>query len=266
MSFTVIIDTFIAGAEAKWLKQSALVLLLPHGFDGAGPEHSTCRLERFLQLGNDPFEYHDAGTHRYSPSLPVVNPTTPAQYFHLLRRQIKRNYRKPLIVAAPKGLLRAPQATSTLQDFAPGTRFEAVLDDPAFAATSDGAKQSGVQRVLLCSGKHYYTLVEERAKRQQQEHVAIVRIEELSPFPFQRVKEVMESYGDAKQVRWIWTQEEPRNQGAWTHVQPRLQSVMEEIGASKLAYRGRKECAVPATGVGAVHKREVEQLLKDAFE
>lgn len=260
----MIIDTFIAGAEAKWLKQSALVLLLPHGFDGAGPEHSTCRMERFLQLGNDPFEYKDAISHRYSASLPVVNPTTPAQYFHLLRRQIKRNYRKPLIVAAPKGLLRAPQATSIIGDFVPGTRFEPVLDDAAFAATGN---KSGVERVLLCSGKHYYALVEERAKRRQQESVAIVRIEELSPFPFQRVKEVLESYsGVAKQVEWIWTQEEPRNQGAWIHVQPRLQSVMEEIGADKLVYRGRKECAVPATGVGAVHKKEVEQLLKDAFE
>ncbi|KDN44708.1 dehydrogenase E1 and transketolase domain-containing protein 1 [Tilletiaria anomala UBC 951] len=274
----VIIDTFIAGGEAKWLKQSALTLLLPHGFDGAGPEHSSCRIERFLQLCNDPFEPpgHVVGSSSlpYSPSLPFINPTTPAQYFHALRRQMKRNYRKPLIIAAPKGLLRSPHAASTLQDFAPGTRFQSVLDDPRFSADA-----SQVEKMVLCSGKHYYTLVEQRAAMKLDEHVALVRLEELSPFPFEQLRSVLGRYkhlfaaasevgSNASGPHIVWAQEEPRNQGAWVHVSLRLQALLDEVGASglRLAYRGRKECAVPAVGVSKWHKKEVEEMMADVFK
>ncbi|KAF9652772.1 2-oxoglutarate dehydrogenase, E1 component [Thelephora ganbajun] len=252
----VVIDTFISSAETKWLRQSGIVLLLPHGLDGAGPEHSSSRLERMLQLSND----------RYSPdqkepniNMHITFPTTPAQYFHLLRRQMKRNYRKPLIVASPKGLLRLPAATSSLGEMAPNTRFKPVLDDPI----SDTSK---VDRVVLLTGKLYYDLVKERQTRKLSDRVALVRLEELSPFPFDELQATLKRYTKAREI--VWVQEEPRNQGAFTHVGPRVNNLLAQKLKTKvrIGYGGREEDAVPATGAGVVYKAQQERVLKSAFE
>ncbi|KAH9887940.1 dehydrogenase E1 and transketolase domain-containing protein 1 [Cubamyces lactineus] len=253
----VIIDTFISSAETKWLKQSGIVLLLPHGLDGAGPEHSSSRIERMLQLTNDPYTF-DTGSEPANVNMNVVFPTTPAQYFHLLRRQLKRNFRKPLVVAGPKGLLRLAAAGSPLEDLATGSRFRPVLDD---AAVSD---PSTVARVVCMTGKLYYDLVKERQKRGLDGKVAFVRIEELSPFPFQATMDVLSRYGDAKEI--VWLQEEPRNQGAWTHVQPRLNAVLDRLGRDKVVFKGRKEDAVPAPGIASLYGAQQKAVIDAAFD
>ncbi|KAK0527594.1 hypothetical protein OC842_004818 [Tilletia horrida] len=264
----VIIDTFLSSGEAKWMRQSALTMLLPHGLEGGGPEHSSARIERFLQLSNDPFEA--TPEHSFSPNLIVANPTTPAQYFHLLRRQMRRNYRKPLIVATPKGLLRAAECTSTLEDFAPGTRFQSVLLEPNAASLSKPPR-----RIIFCSGRHYYTLLKSRAERSLDASTAtLVRLEQLSPFPFVELRAALQSImgGEEKEeaVEWVWAQEEARNQGAAPHVLPRLQALREEMygrgkGVGAVRYAGRRESAVPATGVGAWHKAELGALGAEPF-
>ncbi|KAN0135872.1 dehydrogenase E1 and transketolase [Lactarius tabidus] len=246
----VIIDTFISSAETKWLKQSGIVLLLPHGLDGAGPEHSSSRLERMLQLTDDRFEATDA---RANVNMHVTFPTTPAQYFHLLRRQIKRNFRKPLIVCAPKGLLRLPAASSSLSDLEEPQTFQPVLRDPLVEAHS-------ADRVLLVAGKLYYELAKEREARGLRGRVALVRLEELCPFPFAALREVLRGAAGDVDVRWV--QEEPRNQGAWTHVAPRATQVL----GRPLAYHGRREDAVPAPGVGKLYRIQQEAVTKGAFE
>lgn len=243
----VIIDTFISSAETKWLKQSGVVLLLPHGLDGAGPEHSSSRLERMLQLTNDRFEVTDTRT---NVNMHVTFPTTPAQYFHLLRRQIKRNFRKPLIVAAPKGLLRLPAAASSLSDLEEPRTFQPVLRDPL-------VEVHRAERVVLVSGKLYYDLVKEREARGLRERVALVRLEELCPFPFDTLREVLRG---ANEVRWV--QEEPRNQGAWMHVAPRAAQVLRR----PLMYHGRREDAVPAPGVGRLYRTQQEAVIKGVYE
>ncbi|KAH7905206.1 thiamine diphosphate-binding protein [Hygrophoropsis aurantiaca] len=258
----VIIDNFIASAETKWLKQSGIVLLLPHGLDGAGPEHSSARLERFLQLSNDRYTYNphsDKDTHHVN--LHVAFPTTPAQYFHLLRRQIKRNFRKPLVVAAPKGLLRLAAATSSLADLKPGTSFQPVLDDPSIA-DADAHK---VERVVLLTGKLYYDLVKERTTRQMCDRVSLLRIEELSPFPFAALHTALARYPNAQE--WVWVQEEPRNQGAWGHVGGRVGEVLRGLVGKRveLVYRGRKEDAVCATGIGSVYQAQQRAVIEAAF-
>ncbi|KAG8734031.1 hypothetical protein FRC11_013087 [Ceratobasidium sp. 423] len=250
----VIIDTFISSSEAKWLKQSGLVMLLPHGLDGAGPEHSSSRIERFLQLTNDAYELDP----QLNINMHVVNPTTPAQYFHLLRRQMLRNYRKPLIVAAPKGLLRSPAAACRLADMDVGTEFQPVLADPAVAPGST------VSRVLVVSGKVYYDLVRERKDRGL-ENVPIVRIEEIAPFPFTVLEDVLGGYvNEGTEVLWI--QEEPRNQGAWPHIEGRINEVLKGLDTgSRVRYIGRRESPVPAVGIGSWHKAESAKLFNDVF-
>ncbi|KZT24824.1 dehydrogenase E1 and transketolase domain-containing protein 1 [Neolentinus lepideus HHB14362 ss-1] len=250
----IMIDTFISSAETKWLKQSGLVLLLPHGLDGAGPEHSSSRLERFLQLTNDRFDE----TYETNVNMGVVFPTTPAQYFHLLRRQMKRNFRKPLIVAAPKGLLRLPAATSSLTDLALRTKFQSVLDDPL-----SGPNKAGVERVVLLSGKLYYDLA--KTRQQMQSTTPLIRIEELCPFPFADLRCILRSYINAKE--FVWVQEEPRNQGAYLYVADRVAHVLRSIGHDgELQFKGRREDAVPAPGIGKVYRAQQEGLLKSAFE
>ncbi|KAG9094262.1 hypothetical protein FS749_012793, partial [Ceratobasidium sp. UAMH 11750] len=251
----VIIDTFIASAEVKWLKQSGLVMLLPHGLEGAGPEHSSARIERFLQLTNDAYEFDP----NLNINMHVVNPTTPAQYFHLLRRQMHRNYRKPLIVAAPKGLLRSPAAACTLADMDVGTEFLPVLADPSVAP---GTRKD---RILLVSGKIYYDLVRERKTRGLDDSVAIVRIEEIAPFPFAALEEVLQDCASTgADIRWV--QEEARNQGAWSHVECRVNDILKKMdGGNRLKYVGRRESPVPAVGVGSWHKAECVKLFDDAF-
>lgn len=260
----IIIDTYVISAETKWLKQSGLVMLLPHGLDGAGPEHSSSRLERFLQLSSDRYEY-DASKPYGNPNIHVAFPTTPAQYFHMMRRQMKRNFRKPLIVASPKGLLRHPAATSSLAEMTSGTSFQPVLPDPA------NQDPSGVERIILVTGKLYYDLVKERSTKSLDSRVSIIRIEELSPFPFAELEAALEPFSvNEEEIKQdvVWVQEEPRNQGAWTHVGCRIDSVLESEGGSgkRVRYVGRKESALPAPGNGRMYTEQQKGVLEGAFK
>jgi 2-oxoglutarate dehydrogenase E1 component len=244
----VIIDQFIASSESKWQRMSGLVLLLPHGYEGQGPEHSSARLERFLQLCAE-------------QNMQVCNFTTPAQYFHALRRQMHRTFRKPLVVMSPKSLLRHRQAVSSLRDLTTG-RFEPVLDDVG----RSGAEQNEpaldpqrVRRVLLCSGKIYYALLAGRHERNA-DAVAIVRVEQLYPFPRRELETVLAAYPQAERVCWV--QDEPANMGAWRFVEPLLRPL---LGSRTLAYVGREEAASPATGSYKMHQAEEADLVNRAF-
>ena len=251
----IVIDQYISSAEAKWLRQSGLVLLLPHGFEGAGPEHSSCRLERFLQNSDDnPLVFPDMHPDRrlqiQQTNWQVLNCTTPANYFHALRRQICRNFRKPLIIAAPKSLLRHKLAVSKLDDFAAGTQFKRLIPDEMPASDK-------VTRLVFCSGKVYYDLVAYRDTNNVK-NVAIARIEQLSPFPFDLVAEEHKRFPHA-QVSWV--QEEPMNMGAWTYVEPRFHTAMKK----KIHYIGRKPSASPATGWSSTHTAQQNELVKETF-
>ncbi|KAG8775366.1 hypothetical protein FRC15_000597 [Serendipita sp. 397] len=252
----IIIDTFITSSETKWAMQSGLVMLLPHGLDGAGPEHSSMRIERMLQLTNDPY----SSQHNVNVNMSIANPTTASQYFHLLRRQMKRNFRKPLVIAAPKGLLRSPAASSRIEDFLPGTSFRAVLPDSSVSPPQ-------VRRVILVSGKLYYDLVKERTARGLDETVAIIRVEELCPFPFADIKETLAPFLDSgANNQIVWVQEEAQNQGAWTHFMPRLQNLFMEAGwRNDVNYVGRPASEVPAVGVAKIHSAQVSQIMENAF-
>ncbi|KAJ7781815.1 thiamine diphosphate-binding protein [Mycena maculata] len=252
----VIIDTYVSSAETKWLKQSGIVLLLPHGLDGAGPEHSSSRLERMLQLSNDRYSY-DESEPFYNINMHVAFPTTPAQYFHLLRRQMKRNFRKPLIVAGPKALLRLSAAASSLRDLEPGTLFQPVLSDPAENTPS-------AKRVVLMTGKIYYDLLKERQARFMDREVAFIRLEELAPFPFVELRAALKDYAVLEEV--VWLQEEPINQGAFTHVASRIDSVLDGLGIGGVVYRGRKESALPAPGIGKIYAAQQKAVIEAAFE
>jgi 2-oxoglutarate dehydrogenase E1 component len=230
-----IVDLFIASGEAKWQRLSGLVMLLPHGFEGLGPEHSSARLERFLQLC--------AGD-----NIQVCYPSTPAQYFHLLRRQVKGSFRKPLIVMTPKSLLRHPMAVSGLEEFEHGL-FESVLDD---AAEVDDPKT-----VLLCSGKIYYEL-DARRRELDISNIAIIRIEQFYPFPQNRLKKLAKQFPDAK--KWCWVQEEPQNMGAWQFMQPRLEGILKR----SVVYIGREPSASPATGFSAIFKQQQGEIIRKA--
>jgi len=235
----VIIDNFLTAAEQKWNRCSGLVMLLPHGFEGQGPEHSSARLERYLQLAAE-------------DNIQVANCTTPASFYHLLRRQCHQRVRKPLIVMTPKSLLRHPEAVSTMDELARGG-FQRVI--PETAALDPAA----VRRVVLCSGKVYYDLVDERA-RQSEKRVAIARLEQLYPFPEAEIRAVLASYPAATDV--VWCQEEPRNMGAWPMVDEWLS---ELLGSRSARYVGRRVAASPATGSPSVHKREQATLVRAAL-
>jgi 2-oxoglutarate dehydrogenase E1 component len=230
-----IIDLFIVSGESKWQRLSGLVMLLPHGFEGLGPEHSSARLERFLQLC--------AGE-----NIQVCYPTTPAQYFHLLRRQVKNSFRKPLVIMTPKSLLRHPMAVSALEEFETGS-FESVLDD---AAEVDDPKT-----VLFCSGKIYYELAARR-KELDISNIAIVRVEQFYPFPQNRLKKLIKNYSGAK--KWCWVQEEPQNMGGWQFVQPRLEGLLKH----NVTYVGRMTAASPATGFSAIFKQQQSEIIRKA--
>ncbi len=236
----VVIDQFISSGEAKWGRMSGLVLLLPHGYEGQGPEHSSARLERYLQLCA-------------LENMQVCVPTTPAQMFHMLRRQMLRNVRKPLIVMTPKSLLRHKLAVSTLDELAQGS-FQLVIPD----ATAKNPKK--VRRVVLCAGKVYYDLVEEAAKRGI-EDVAIVRVEQLYPFPRKEVRAELERFPGAKEV--VWCQEEPMNQGAWYQITHHLQACI--LPKQSLAYAGRVRSPAPACGHLATHLVEQAALIERAL-
>ena len=230
----VIIDQFLSSAESKWQRMNGMVMLLPHGYEGQGPEHSSCRPERFLQLAA---EYN----------MVIANPTTPANFFHLLRRQVAWPFRKPCVVFSPKSLLRHPAVISPLKDFTAGS-FSEVLDD-----ASVNAKE--VNRVILCSGKIYYDLVEVQQKRKNKD-TAIVRLEQLHPFPEKQLKAVLKKYKDAKLV---WAQEEPANMGAQSYI-------VRMMPKYDLEFVSRKASASPATGYLKVHKVEQDKLVNKAFE
>ncbi|XP_059843281.1 2-oxoadipate dehydrogenase complex component E1 [Hypanus sabinus] len=244
----IMFDTFISSGEAKWLLQSAIVILLPHGYDGAGPDHSSCHLERFLQLCDSKEEGVDGD----NVNMSVVHPTTPSQYFHLLRRQMIRNFRKPLVVASPKILLRLPAAVSGLDEMAPGTTFKPVIGD-------ESVDPKNVTRVVFCSGKHYYTLLKHRETLEAAQNTALVRVEELCPFPLQQLQLHMERFKHAKE--FVWSQEEPQNMGPWFFVSPRFE---RQLGC-KLKLVSRPALAVPAVGIGTLHQQQNQDLLNKTF-
>ncbi len=232
----VIIDQFIAASQSKWQRDSGLVMLLPHGYEGQGPEHSSARLERFLQLCAD-------------DNLQVAYPSSPAQYFHVLRRQMKRNFRRPLVLMTPKSLLRLKAATSPLEELITG-RFHEVLDDT-------DADPGRVRRVVLCSGKLYYELLERRAQEEGGE-VALVRVEQFYPFPEGPLQEALARYRKARE--FVWAQEESQNMGGWTFMEPRLRAL-----GYNAEYVGRDASASPATGSRQVHLREQKELVEAAI-
>jgi 2-oxoglutarate dehydrogenase E1 component len=231
-----VIDLYIASGQSKWQRLSGVVLLLPHGWEGLGPEHSSSRLERFLQLCAD-------------DNMIVCNPTTPAQYFHMLRRQCHAVYRKPLIVMAPKSLLRHPLAVSDLSEFTNGS-FHPVLDDPD--------KPRASKRGLFCSGKIYYQLYQRRKEINDMD-TALIRLEQLYPFPEKQVRGIIAGYHNAKS--WAWVQEEPENMGAWQFVKNRLETLTEK----PLQYIGRKPSSSPATGFPKIYKTEQSAISDQAI-
>jgi 2-oxoglutarate dehydrogenase E1 component len=230
----VILDQFISAGRAKWSQHSRLVLLLPHGYEGQGPEHSSARLERFLQLAAE-------------DNMCVANCTTPAQYFHILRRQALWQTDRPLILMTPKSLLRHPRATSRLSDLAQGA-FHPVLDD-------GNVQPADVQRLVLCSGKIYYDLAARREK-EQRGGMALVRIEELYPFPEEELRAILHRYNEAGEI--VWAQEEPANVGAWRYIAPRVRELLDRDLA--LSYSGRPERASPAEGYASDHEAEQERI------
>jgi 2-oxoglutarate dehydrogenase E1 component len=248
----IMFDQFINSGEAKWLRMSGLVCLLPHGYEGQGPEHSSGRLERFLQgSANDCWI--------------VANVSTPANYFHILRRQIHRTFRKPLILMTPKSLLRHPMCISEAADFTTGSSFHRVLWDDAQKGNSTLKLKpdAGIKRVVVCSGKVYYDLLAERDARNQTD-VYLLRMEQFFPFPALALTKELERF---KSAEIVWCQEEPKNQGAWTFVEPNLEWVLTRIGAkqNRPTYAGRAAAASPATGLASRHKAEQVALVADAL-
>ncbi len=260
------IDQFISAGEDKWLRQSSLTLLLPHGYMGQGAEHSSCRLERFLQqVDEDPDVVPPMGENERMQiqlcNWQVVNCSTPANYFHVLRRQLHRDFRKPLIIATPKNLLRERKCTSTLDEMAEGTKFHRVYGEVDLDISKNADQ---VRRVVFCSGKIFYELIEEREKRGLKD-VAVVRIEQIAPFPFDKVAQQSELY---KNAEVMWVQEEPKNMGAWSFVQPRIETATKVINkrAMRPLYCGRKPAAATATGLGGrAHTAEQNSILNTAF-
>jgi len=230
-----VFDQFIASAESKWQRLSGLTVLLPHGMEGQGPEHSSARLERFLQLCAE-------------DNMQICYPSTPAQYFHLLRRQMRRDFRKPLIVMTPKSLLRLPQADSTLSELSSG-RFREVIDDPGFEQA---------EKIYLCTGKIYYDLIEKR-KASGVKDTAILRVEQFYPFPDAQLRDALSRYASA--ARFYWVQEEPENMGGWDFIRLRLKA----LTGHDPAYIGRAPAASPASGYHTTFKKEQDMMLKIAF-
>ncbi len=248
----VMIDQFISSGEMKWLRMSGLVMLLPHGYEGQGPEHSSARLERYLQLCAE-------------DNIQVAAPTTPANYFHILRRQVHRPFRKPLILMAPKSLLRHKRVVSRLDEMGPGSSFHRVLDDDTERDPNSPLKlaaDADIKRVVLCSGKVYYDLYEEREQRGET-RIQLIRLEQLYPFPANPLKEALSRFPNAEIV---WCQEEPQNQGPWTFAAPRIEATLAEMGrADRPRYTGRPESASTAAGLMSQHQAELKAFLDEAL-
>ena len=241
----VIIDQFLSSGEAKWLRMSGLVLLLPHGYEGQGPEHSSARIERYLQLCAE-------------DNIQVCNLTSAANYFHVLRRQIRRNFRKPLVIFTPKSLLRAKEVMSRLDEMETGSSFHRVIGETVAIAADDQ-----VRRVVLCTGKVYFDLAKARASSGDK-CVALVRLDQLYPFPFNALANVLERYRNAEIV---WCQEEPQNMGAWNFVDRRIEQVLRglDVAAKRPRFVGRAEAASPATGLFKRHVEEQAHLVAEAL-
>ena len=242
----IIFDQYVAAAESKWLRLSGLVVLLPHGFEGQGPEHSSARPERYLQLCAE-------------DNMQICNLTTPANYFHALRRQVRRNFRKPLVIMTPKSLLRHKLAVSPLADLGPGSSFRRVIGEEDSASRRTGK----VRRVVLCSGKIYYDLLQAKNERDISD-VALVRVEQLYPWPKAALIHEL-SYHPGAEL--IWCQEEPANGGYWTFVKVRLDVILEEMGnkTGKAYYVGRPAAASPATGSYKKHNEEQTRMVEQAL-
>ncbi len=249
----VVFDQFISSGERKWLRMSGLVCLLPHGYEGQGPEHSSARLERFLQMCAE-------------DNMQVVNCTTPSNYFHALRRQLKRDIRKPLIVMTPKSLLRNKRATSMLSEIGPGTSFHRLLWDDAEFRKGEKIKltrDDKIRRVVLCTGKVYYDLYEEREKRGIDD-VYIMRVEQIYPFPLKGLAKELVRF---KKAEFVWCQEEPKNMGAWSSVEPYLEWVLGQVGgkSKRARYAGRPASAATATGLMSKHLAQLKAFLDECL-
>jgi 2-oxoglutarate dehydrogenase E1 component len=249
----VVFDQFISSGERKWLRMSGLVCLLPHGYEGQGPEHSSARLERYLQMCAE-------------DNMQVVYPTTPANYFHVLRRQLHREIRKPLILMTPKSLLRHKRATSRLEELAKGTTFHRILYDDAQMSPDDKTRlvpDDQIRRIVLCSGKVYYDLYDEREKRGLND-VYLMRVEQLYPVP---LKALVTELSRFKNAEVVWCQEEPRNMGAWHFIEPYLEWVLNQVGGNskRPRYAGRAASAATATGLMSKHLAQLKALLDDAL-
>ncbi|XP_043492434.1 2-oxoglutarate dehydrogenase, mitochondrial isoform X4 [Polistes fuscatus] len=257
-----IIDQFISSGQAKWVRQSGLVMLQPHGLEGMGPEHSSARLERFLQMSADDPDYFPPESEEFAVrqlhdiNWIVANCSTPANYFHILRRQIALPFRKPLIMMTPKSLLRHPEAKSSFDLMLEDTEFLRVIPEEGPAENN----ASNVKRLVFCSGKVYYDLKKGRSEKKLDDQIAIARVEQISPFPYDLVKKEAAKYPNAE---LIWSQEEHKNQGAWTYVQPRFHTALN--GTRGVTYAGRPTAASPATGSKMQHLKELKQILDDSL-
>lgn len=231
----IIIDQFISAAEDKWRTQNGLTIFLPHGYEGMGSEHSSGRMERYLQMCAE-------------ENIQVLNVTTPANFFHLLRRQVKRNYRKPLVAFTPKKLLRYPKAISSINEMAKGA-FQEVLDDPS-------AKKTNIDTVVFCSGKVYYDILEEKEKQGAGDNIAVVRLEQLYPLPGKQIEEIIKKYG--KKCKYIWMQEEPENMGPWSYI-------LMNFKATELEVIARPASASPAAGSPMIHQQRLQNIMNQLF-
>jgi 2-oxoglutarate dehydrogenase E1 component len=248
----VVFDQFVSSGERKWLRMSGLVCLLPHGYEGQGPEHSSARLERFLQMCAE-------------DNMQVGYCSTPSNYFHILRRQLKRDFRKPLILMTPKSLLRHKRCTSALSDISEGTYFHRVLQDDAQTGrdVTKLVKDDKIRRVVICTGKVYYDLLEEREKRGIDD-VYLLRVEQLYPFP---AKSLAAEIARFKKADVVWCQEEPKNMGSWMFVEPYLEWVLKTAGSKvdRPRYVGRPASAATATGLMSKHQAQLQAFLDEAF-
>lgn len=250
----VLFDQFLSSGERKWLRMSGLVCLLPHGYEGQGPEHSSARLERFLQLSAE-------------DNWQVANCSTPANYFHILRRQLHRNFRKPLILMTPKSLLRHKRVISRLDEFGPGTTFHRVLWDDAQSRTGEKIQlkpYKDIRRVVLSSGKVYYDLYEAR-EAAGIDDVYLLRVEQLYPFP---ARTLIAELGRFPNADVVWAQEEPKNMGSWTFIEPNLEWVLDHVAgkAKRARYAGRPASASTATGLASKHAAEQKALVAEALQ